>query len=650
MTRLPLACLPVALCAAAATAVCAQTTPPITLEEVVVSGGLTPIEADAFGRANSVVTAEDIEQRQIREVSEVLRALPGVAVSRSGGPGGLTQIRIRGSEANHVLVLIDGVEAAAPQNGEFDFGGLLAGDIERVEVLRGPQSALYGSNATAGVISITTKRGDRDGFSYGATLKGGTNETADVTAYIRGGTDRIDASFSVAARRDGGFDVSGDPGGEDDEDENITLNARFGADLAADVRLGGTFRFTDRESDFDQFNFGAADSNGLVSDADNFLRQREIFASFFADLEGFDGALAHGPRAEFTSVLADSFTSGAPTSSTIGERFSLGYEGTVALDGEMVAVSAHTLTLLGEFERETFENRDPALVFDPSQLGLQRRDLFGVAAEYRGAIYDGLDLQLSLRHDFNDAFNDATTFAAGLSYLYAPTGTRLRSSIGRGVTNPTFFEQFGFNPATFIGNPDLDPEDNFGFDVGVEQTFLNGRGVIDVTYFNETLDNEIVTNFDPNTFVATPVNAAGNSDRQGIEVTGTITPLEGLTFSATYTYTDSEDAAGIREVRRPEHEGSFRVEYTFLDGRVNIGGDMRFVIDNFDTDFTAASLGANQVALEDYAIFGLHGSYRFSENGQIFARIENLTDENYFEVDGFATRGITGFAGLRLTF
>lgn len=218
------------------------------------------------------------------------------------------------------------------------------------------------------------------------------------------------------------------------------------------------------------------------------------------------------------------------------------------------------------------------------------------------------------------------------------------------MTNPTFFEQFGFNPSTFLGNPNLDPEENFGFDLGVEQTFLDGRAVLDVTYFNETLDNEIVTNFDPVTFVGTPANAAGKSDRQGVEVTGSIEVIDGLNLSASYTYTDSEDAANMREVRRPEHEGSVKIDYTFLNGAATIGGDVRFVFDNFDTDFTAASFGANQVKLDDYAVFTIYGSYRFNDNALIYGRIENLTDENYEELDGFATRGITGFAGVRLTF
>lgn len=649
MKYLPLACL----CAAniAAPAAYGQSTDePILLDEIVVSGGLTPIDADAYGRANSVVTSEVIERRQIREVSEVLRALPGVSVSRTGAGGTLTEVRIRGSEATHTLVLIDGIEAAAPESGVFDFGGLLAADVERVEVLRGPQSALYGSNATAGVISITTKQGRRNSFAYGGTIEGGTNETGDITAYVRGGGEKFDLSFSVAARRDGGFDISDSPNGKDDRDENITFNMRLNADLADDARVGGTLRLTDRESDFDQFNFGAATRDGLVTDSNNFLQQREFFASAFGEFDGFGGSLIHGPRAEFSNIRSDSFAGGVQNTSTEGERFKLAYQATAALDGATVAASDHTLTVLGEFEHESFINRDPAFVFDPSQLGRQNRDLFGFAAEYRGAIFEGFDLQLSARHDVNDAFKDATTYSASVSYNIPTTGTRLRASIGRGVTNPTFTEQFGFIPASFLGNQNLDPEENFGWDIGIEQTFLNGRAMIDVTYFNEKLDNEIVTNFDPVTFVATPVNAAGKSDRQGIEVTGSVEVIDGLNLSASYTYTDSENAAGVREVRRPEHEGSVNIDYTFLDGAATIGGDVRFVLDNFDSDFTAASNGVNQVKLDDYAIFNIYGSYRFTENAVVYGRIENLTDQNYEELDGFATRGITGFAGVRLTF
>lgn len=621
----------------------------IMLDEVIVSGGLTPVEARAYGRAFSIVTADEIEARQLREVSEVLRALPGVAVSRTGGSGGPTQVRIRGSEGNHVLVLVDGVEVSSPQNGEYEFAGLLAADIERVEVLRGPQSSLYGSNAMAGVISIITKGGRRNSFDTGAEVEGGTNESGSLLAWARGGTDKFDASLSLAASHDGGFDISGDPGGADDTNDNLTLNLKANGDIAEDARIGGTFRFTDRDSDADQFNFGAATVDGLVTDSDDSLKQREIFISLYADFDAFGGRLEHGPRATFMSVDTKNFAAGAKSSDTEGERFKLSYQGTVALDGAPLAAADHRLTLLGEFESETFENVDPALIISPSQLGEQSRDLFGFAAEYRGSFFEALDIQLGLRHDFNDKFKDATTFSAGASYHFASIGARLHASLGRGVTNPTFFEQFGFIPATFVGDPSLKPEESFGWDVGVEQRLWDDRVLFDVTYFNERLKNEIITVFGPApTFLSAPANAPGKSDRQGIEIGLSVTPLDGLDLQGTYTYTDAEDAAGLREVRRPEHEGSLGATYRFAGDKAMIGADMRFVMDNYDTDFTSASFGAAQAKLDDYAVFGVRASYRFSDNAEVFGRIENLTNRDYAEVDGYNTRGITGFAGVRL--
>lgn len=628
----------------------AQDEPTLTADEIIVSGGLTPVAADAYGRANSVVTAEEIERRQIREVSEVLRSLPGVSVNRSGGPGGLTQVRLRGAEGNHVLVLIDGIEVSAPQGGEYDFAGLLSSDIERVEVLRGPQSALYGSNATSGVISITTKRGERNSFAAGGSLEAGSNETYQLSAFMRGGGEDFDVSFSAVGRRDGGFDVSEDPGGQDDEDRNFTLNGKANFDVTEELAVGGTFRLTDRESDFDQFNFGSATRGGLVTDRDDFLQQREIFASLHGDLETFGGRVVHGLRFAYTDVASTNFTAGARSSDVESDRIKAAYQATIAIDAATVADADHQLTLATEWEQERFQNVDPALVFDPTQLAQQSRNLFGFAGEYRGTFFDDLDVQLGLRYDVNDDFENAFTYSVGVSYFVDATGTRFRGSVGTGVTNPSFFEQFGFIPATFQGNPDLKPEENFSWDIGVEQGIWDDRVIVDVTYFQERLKDEIATVFGPPpTFLSTPVNQTGVSRRQGVEVGVTVEPLEGLFLRGSYTWLDADEPNDLVEVRRPRHEGEVNVSYSFLGGDATVGADVRFVLGNYDSDFTNFTAN-DRVRLDDYFLLDLTGAYRLNETVELTARIENVTDTDYEEIDGFATRGITGFAGVKLTF
>jgi len=623
---------------------------PILTDEVLVSGGRTPIAADAYGRANSVVTAEEIERRQITEVAEALRALPGVSVSRAGGPGGLTEVRLRGAESNHVLVLIDGVEVSTAQDGAYDFAGLLTADIERIEVLRGPQSSLYGSNATAGVISIITKRGQRDSFAAGGRIEGGSDATRYFDGYLRGGGEDFDISFSAAFRRDGGFDVSDSPGGKDDEDRNVTVNAKANFTVLDELTIGGTFRVTDRESDFDQFNFGAATSDGLVTDADNFTQQREIFGSAYATLDTLGGRMQSTLRFDYADVATTTFINAVPSADVESDRMKLSLQTTFAVDAATVDLADHTITLLTEWERESFANVNPALVFNPSQLERQERALYGFAGEYRGSFFDALDVQFGLRYDVNDDFDDALTYSIGMSYTVAATGTRFHGSVGTGVTNPTFFEQFGFIPATFVGNPSLQPEENFGWDIGVEQTLWNGLVILDITYFNDRLKDEIITTFPPPLFLSTAVNQTGTSKRQGVEVTLSAQPVDGLDVGLGYTYLDADDPDGSIEVRRPRHEGGLTVAYTFLGGDATVSADARLVIGNFDTDFTAASFGNARVRLDDYVLVDVAGSYKVHEMVDLTLRVENLTDAEYQEQDGFAAQGIAGFGGVRLTF
>lgn len=623
---------------------------PIVLDALVVSGGLTPIPVREFGRASTVITSQDLQDRQTVFVADILRSVPGLSVNRSGGFGDVTQVRIRGNEGNHTLVLIDGVEANSAEGGEYDFSGLIAADIERIEVLRGPQSSLFGSNAGGGVISIITKRAAQEGVETGGNIEGGTDASLAGNAYVRAAGEKVRFSLSAGGHWKGGYDVSGDPGGEDDRDRNLTVNSRVDAALTDALDVGATFRVTDRQSEYDGFAFGAPDKQSLVFDEDNRRERREIFGSVFANLASFGGRLES--RASLGYMLADdgNFTDGMRTSDTTGDRLSGMAQTTVALDAPRVADADHTLTFAGEYRRETFKNNDAALVFDPSQLVEQSRNLFGIVAEYRGTFLERLDLQGSIRHDFNDDFEDATTFALGASFRVEETGSRLHASVGSGVQNPTFFEQFGFIPGQFNGNPNLKPEKSYGFDFGVEQTFLDGKAVADVTFFHQTLEDEIFTSFPPPAFIGTPFNDDGDSERQGVELQLNVYPVEGLSIGVNYTYLHATDFDGSREVRRPRHEGGIAATYRFLDNRASITADARFVAGNLDNDFTAPSFGSQDVKLDDYTVVNIAASYDVTENLAVYGRVNNLFDTDYEEVYGYSTQGVTGYAGVRLRF
>ena len=622
---------------------------PLQLDPIIVSGGLTPVPARQFGRAVSVITAEELQRSQTQYVADALRALPGVAVSAAGSAGGQTQVRIRGAESNHTVVLIDGVEASAPENGEFDFGGLLTADIARIEVLRGPQSALYGSNAIGGVISITTKRAETEGMSYAAQAEVGSDGTLGGQLAARHLTERANLSLSVAARDLGGYDISG-AGGETDGDDNLTVNARGDYALSDALSLGGTLRYMDRRSDYDDFAFGAPSSGDLVVDADMRHLRTELFGSAFATLAAFGGRMSNEIRVTVSDMDDRNRTEGADTSNTTSGRTALRYLGTLALDAGTIAAASQTVSFGVERIEESFENNDSTLVFDPSQMDRQSRDLTSLIGEYRGVFFEDLSVQANLRRDFNDGFEDVTTWSLAGSYLLPEAGTRLHASYGTGAQNPTLFEQFGFIPGQWVGNPDLEPESSRGWDFGVEQTFLAGRAVVDLTYFQDWLTDEISSAYDPATGASTPYNEDGTSDRRGIEFAGSFGIAEGLDAGLSYTWLDAQDPDGQQEVRRPGQEIALTLDYAPPDARTNLNLEIRRVIDNLDFDFTAPAFGAGRVALDDYTLVNVAGEYRLGAGVSVTGRIENLFDADYQELDGYAAPGITGFLGLRAVF
>lgn len=648
--RKPIAAISAACLCAGAVQAQEWTDEPLQLDPIIVSGGLTPVPAAEFGRAVSVLTADELERSQTQYVADALRALPGVSVSRAGGLGGQTEVRIRGAEGNHTVVLIDGVEASAPENGEFDFGGLLTADIARIEVLRGPQSAIYGSNAIGGVISITTKDATTPGTSYAASAEAGTDGTVGGLLAVRRLTERANLSLSVAARDVGGFDISGTDGGEDDGDSNVTVNARGSFVLTDALTVGGSLRYVDRTSDYDDFLFGAPTSAELVYDADMIHLRTELFGSAFATLESFGGRMTNELRINRSDMDDKNRTDGADTSNTTSGRTTVRYLGTVALDAATIDAARQTVSFGLERTEESFRNNDSTLVFDPSQMDKQSRELTSVIGQYRGVFFEDLSVQANVRHDHNDDFDDVTTWSLAASWRLPNGTTRLHASAGTGSQNPTLFEQFGFIPGQWVGNPDLKPESSRGWDVGVEQVFLGGTAVIDVTYFQDRLTDEISSTYDPLTGESTPYNENGTSDRQGIELAGTWQASDALALGLNYTWLDAQDPDGAQEVRRPGQEIALNVDYALPNDRTTLNLQVRRVIDNVDLDYTSASFGAERVELDDYTLVNVAAEHRLTDSVVLTGRVENLFDADYQERDGYATPGIAAFIGLRSVF
>lgn len=603
------------------------------IEEVIVTGSREPLPRAQLGSAISVLDAEALLARQTPQLSQILRDLPGLAVSRTGPVGSQTQIRIRGAEGNQTLVLIDGIEATDPVSSfEFDFGTLMTTGVERIEVIRGPQSALYGSEAIGGVINIITRR-PRKGLDIEALGEGGSFGSARVGATVSGGTERYGASVSAGYFDTGGISAS-PTGNEDDGHENLTLSGKAIARPLEALELGVIGRYVEADSEFDDQDFATSE----VVDADRLRKFSAFYGRTYANLELFEGLWLQRFSAELTDTESDTFTDGAFENSFEGRRKKLEYQSTVTLP-------LGALTAAVEHEDLDFD----AIAADAGDPLNQNRDdeQTSIVGELQLSPLDGLFLTAGVRRDFNDIFADETTWRATAAYELTGT-TRLHASYGTGVSDPTFFDRFGFFPDQFVGNPALTPEQAEGWDAGVAQRLWDDRIELDATFFYSTLEDEIVSVFDPVIFLSTVENQAGESERMGVELTLHAEPIAGLSLDGAYTYLDAEEPDGSEEIRRAKHIASLTATYRLPEERAEISLDFDYNGKQDDLDFS--TFPATRVTLDEFLLVTLAVRYRLFEGVEAFGRIENLLDEDYRNVLGFNTPGIGAYAGLRVRY
>ena len=610
-------------------------------EEIVVTASHLPVSLARTGSSATVITTDQIHYRAPVLVSDLLRDVPGFAVSRNGVLGSATQVRVRGAEGNQLLVLIDGVEANDPSQGdEFNWGTLSADAVERIEVLRGPQSSLVGSDAVSGVINIIT-RGATDPMSADAWVEGGSFDTyrAGVGGGHRGETADIRVSASVVDSK--GSNISRD-GDEKDGYRNETYTLKAGWSLTPDLRLGVTARRSDGRADFDNISW----TTGLPEDTDSWSDFRGDTARLSADYSMLDGRLRHRLEYARTDWDNDNVEYGFTATSTSTSKDQYRYLGTVQW-----ADGAQSLTALLEREREDFSQRGEAQPWgDPNQD--RSRDTDSAGLEYRGTFADALTLAASVRRDDNSEFDSARTWRLEAVYDIAATDTRLRAAWGTAVKNPTFAERFGYY-TNFQGNPALQPEESESVEFGVEQAWSEERFVGSVTFFHADLTDEIDGFvFDPLTFNFTAANKDGKSKREGVELALRAALTSTVSLAGSYTYTDSTapDSAGGRmeELRRAPHIGSLSLGWQARpDLQLNLNAQYNGQQD--DQYFPPWPEPSQIVKMDDYTLLNLNLTWKLNDAAEVYARGENLLDEDYEEVFGYRAPGIGGYLGMRYT-
>jgi vitamin B12 transporter len=616
------------------------------LEQVIVTATRAGegVRRDVLGASITVLEPDDLEQRQTRLVSDVLRDVPGVAVGRAGTVGGLTQVRVRGTEGNHVLVLIDGMEASDPYSGEFDFAVLLADEVARIEVLRGQQSALYGSDAIGGVIHYMTASG-KDAPGVRARVEAGSFDTVEGAARFAGSSGVFDYAVSAGYQTTDGVPTSRF-GTRKLGAENSTISGRFELAPTDTFRLKAVTRYTRTEADLNDqdydwpFDGPPSPTYGFVIDSDDHYDNRAFYGLLRAELDSLEGRWRNAVSVQGADADREMFSEGALSSSSEGARLKASYESSLSFGSD---VFSQTLTAALDFERERMQNTGP--VFDPSMAIRREIDNTGVVLQYDAVVNERVGFGAALRYDDNDRFDNATTYRVQGSYRF-DGGTRLRAAAGSGIKNPSMTELFGYNPSTFIGNPDLKPEKSKGWEAGIEQSFAEGAALIGVTYFDSTLENEIYTDFLPG-FMSTPGNRATESTQEGVEFFGTARLGANWRIDASYTYLDAQEN-GVEEVRRPKNIASLNVGWRVLDGRAGLQLTVRYNGEMYDNNWTL--VGPPLVVMPEFTLVNLGGDFRINDSLSLYGRVENLLDEEYEEVYTYRTPGRAVYFGVRASF
>jgi vitamin B12 transporter len=590
-------------------------------ESVVVSATRLAMPIREIGSSVSVITAADIATHQQSSLADVLRAVPGLGVVQNGGEGAPASIFMRGTNSNHVKVLVDGIDIGDPSSptGAADISKLLTGDIQRVEVLRGPQSGLYGSDALGGVISITTKEGQGPAH-VNLDVGGGSFDTLNQSASLAGSSGSFHYVATVQHQHVGATPVTPlsllKPGEarNDDYYDNLTGSARLGYDVSDALHLGLV---------------GHANTSlgKITNDAFDSL----TFLSYPAPTRSrivtwqYDGrASAKLKLGAVTQELGLAYSSSVISNADPSNGYALVSGNRVKLDwqGHATIAQGQTLVLGAETARDS--------IHKPISDGITTNAGY---AELNSDFGHGVYNSASLRFDDNSRYGSKLTWR--IAPVWVIGQTKLRVSAGSGFKAPSLQQLFG----PYGHNQGLKPETSTGYDVGVEQGVLDSAASAGLTWFHNDIRNlvDYGANFKP-------VNI-GRARTQGVESFVSYKPIDALTLRANYTYTEAENTlTHAALLRRPAHKASLDATWQISDALL-LDTSLLYVGPRHDIDratYAPEKLGG-------YTTVNMAVTWQATPTFALYGRMENLFDRRYQDPDGFLRPGVGVFAGLRTT-
>lgn len=582
----------------------AEEAPP-PAEEIVVVGLRAPTPIDQIGRSLTVITGAQIQERQQRFLADALEIAPGLNVTRSGTFGALANVSLRGLPASQTLVVVDGVVVNDPSTfgNSFDFGQFDTADIARIEVLRGAQATLYGSNAIGGVINVISADG-RDGLGGGGYLEAGSFGTVRGAGTIQGGGEALSGRLTVAGTRSAGISSADVPGGERDGFRNYTVSGKASARPVRGLTLQSVLRFADSRTEFDD---GAQRDNPA-----NVTNGQSLSVAGFATHDALGGRLENQfSAAYFRNARNDA--SSFPFEG-VGERLTLEYL------GRAEPLSWARIGYGVEYERQS----------SAVALGFGGNDAIRNLSGY-GFVelkpLPGVTLNAGARHDANSDFENATTFSVSGAIKVPVLGVLLRGSYAEGFRAPSVGE-LDFNPL-------LEPENSRGWDVSLSRGFFDALLQVQAAYFSAAITSQI--GFDLSAFTFRNIDAYTT---QGAEFTATVRPGEALELVASYTYTDALDVDGnFAALNQPDHRLSAQITWR-PTAKLSLGAGVRW--NSRETN----SFGP----IDAFSVLDLRAAYALTRAVEVFARVENATDTDYQDNFGFATPQASAYGGVRARF
>ncbi len=604
----------------------------IPLPTIVVSPTGIPTPERNIGSSVSVVTAANIDRDQRRTIVDVLNMLPGLNAVQTGGVGGQTSIFIRGTNSNHVKVLIDGIDVSDPStaNRTFDFGHLQTYDIERVEVLRGPQSGLYGADAIGGVISITTKKGEGPP-KVRALIESGTFQTFNQAAGVSGSHDRFNYAFNFSHLRSGDVPVTPDrfvvPGRPAIGNfyDNSTASTRLGVDVTSELSVSFVARYADTLLRRSDLNFPPPTFTAVAPLRQTAQRNEQFFTRSEVVWSTFDGRMVNRFGAAYSDLTTEIQVPGAAPTSTRGMREKFDWRSDIKL------LAGQTLVLGAAREDEHFR-----------KTGFSRdNNNQGVFAELQSEFANRFFLVLNVRTDHNGQFGSYSTWRAAPAFIVPVTETKLKASYGTGFKAPSLSQLYEDFPPFFFANPNLRPEKSRGYDAGFEQPLFNDRFRFGATYFRNDIEDLI----NCNTFCTTVINI-DQARITGVETFVTWIVTNWLKLRTDYTYTMARNVlTGQMLQRRPKDKYTVQAIWQPIDA-LTVSATALWVGSRVDVDRAFVDPAPISPA---YGIVNIAANYAVNPHLTVFGRVDNLFDRRYEDPNGFLRPGIAVYGGLKVT-